>query len=79
MAKGASANEKKFSLKRMFKSIGKFFKDCKSEMKKIVWFSRKQTIRSTILVIVVLVVCSAIICTLDFGFSNGLVALGKLI
>ena len=50
--------------------ISKFFKDYKSELKKIVWFSKEQTIKSTALVIVVLVICSAVISGLDFGFSK---------
>lgn len=61
------------------KKIGKFFRDYKSEMKKIVWYGRKQTINSTILVVITLIITSAIICALDFGFSSGLIALGKLI
>ena len=53
-----------------FKRIGKFFRDYKSELKKIVWFSKEETLRSTLLVIIVLVVCSAVISGLDFGFSH---------
>ncbi len=65
--KPAKAKSDKPSL---FKRIGKFFKDYKSELKKIVWFSKEETIRSTVLVIIVLVICSAVISGLDFGFSH---------
>ncbi len=54
----------------VWRRLGKFLKDCKSELKKIVWFSKEQTIKSTAVVIVVLVVCSAVISGLDVGFSK---------
>ena len=59
--------------------ISKFWREYKSEMKKIVWFSRKDTINSTILVLVSIIVCSAVISLLDYGFSSALMAIGKLI
>ncbi len=59
--------------------IKKFFKDYKSEMKKVVWYSKKQTIRSTGLVIVCLVVVSAVISLLDLGLSNLILWLGSLV
>ncbi len=48
-------------------------------MKKIVWYSRHDTIHSTILVIVSIVIVSAVVSVLDLGFTSGLMALGKLI
>ncbi len=59
--------------------ISKFFREYKSEMKKIVWYSRHDTIHSTILVIVSIVIVSAVVSVLDLGFTSGLMALGKLI
>ncbi|MBP5256428.1 MAG: preprotein translocase subunit SecE [Clostridia bacterium] len=59
--------------------ISKFFKDLKSELKKIVWFGKEQTAKSTGLVLIALVVCSAVISLLDLGFSSLIMWLGKLI
>ena len=64
---------------RMFKAIKKFFKDYKSEMKKVVWYGRKQTIKSTGVVIVVLVATSAAIGLLDLGLNKLLMWIGSLI
>ncbi len=49
-----------------------FFKDYKSELKKITWPSREVTVKSTIVVLVCVLVCATVISLLDFG-------LGKLV
>lgn len=49
-----------------------FFKDYKSELKKITWPSREVTVKSTIVVLVCVLVCAAVIGLFDFG-------LGKLV
>lgn len=59
--------------------IKKFFKDYKSEMKKVVWYGKAQTLKSTGLVIVCLVVVSAVISLLDLGLSNLILWLGTLV
>jgi len=59
--------------------IVRFFKDCKSELKKIVWYGKKQTLKSTLLVIIAIVLSGAIIGVLDLGFSKAIMALGNLI
>lgn len=50
--------------------IAKFFKDYKSEIGKISWMSRKDLVRSTLVVLAVLVVAAVAIGLLDFGFSK---------
>ena len=70
------AEKKKVSI---WSKIAKFFRELKSELKKVVWFGRKPTIQSTILVVVVLVIASLVISMLDYGFSNALMALGRMI
>lgn len=50
--------------------IAKFFKDYKSEIKKISWMSRKDLLRSTLVVLAVLIAASIVIGLLDFGFSE---------
>lgn len=59
--------------------LSKFWREYKSELKKIVWFSRDDTIRGTILVLVSIVVVSIVISALDMTFSTALLALGRLI
>ncbi len=58
--------------------IGKFFRDYKSEFKKIVWPSKDETVRQSVVVIVAIVICGAALLVLDTAFSSGLTALGKL-
>ena len=55
--------------------IVKFLRVYKSEAGKITWLSREQTIKSTKVVLVVLVACALVICLLDFGLSKGVLAL----
>ena len=59
--------------------LKKFFKDNKSELKKIVWYGKKQTIKSTGLVLVCLIVVSAVISVLDLGLSNLIMWIGSLV
>ncbi|HHW24257.1 MAG TPA: preprotein translocase subunit SecE [Bacillota bacterium] len=74
----AEAKPKKPKVK-LSERVGKFFREYKSELKKIVWYSKEDTIRSTVLVLVAIIVFSVIISTLDFLFSSGLLAIGRLI
>ncbi len=54
--------------------IGKFLRTYKSETKKISWLSWEQTRKSTWVVLVVLLICAAVICLLDFGLGHGILA-----
>ena len=58
--------------------VGKFFRALKSEMKKIVWFSWKDTRKSSIVVIVAVVIIALVIGVLDFAFNNGIKLLYNL-
>lgn len=58
--------------------IAKFFKDYKSEFKKIVWPSKEETLKMSVLVIFAIVIASIGIFLLDTGFSAAFSALGKL-
>ncbi len=58
--------------------IGKFFADLKSERKKITWYSKKDTVKSSGLVIGVLVVCAIIIFGVDWCFGQLVALLAKL-
>ena len=50
------------------KSVVKYFKDARSEFKKVVWPSRKQVINNTIVVIVSMVVSGLAIWGMDTVF-----------
>ena len=56
----------------------KYLRGLNSERKKIVWFPWNQTVKSTLVVLIVVVICAAAIGLLDFAFSKGLIALGKI-
>ena len=51
--------------------IGKFFRVYKSEIKKVVWLPWDQTRKSTLVVLVVMIVAAAVVCLLDWGLSTG--------
>lgn len=59
--------------------IARSWREYKSELKKIVWYSREQTIRSSILVVVSILVVGAVISGLDFAFSHFLTWLARLV
>jgi len=65
--------------KRMAERIKKFWKSYKSELKKITWYSRKQTFTSTLLVLACMGISAVFIGLLDLGFSKGIEGLGMLV
>lgn len=70
MSKESKTKEKKTSDKSKKKKpnrIVKWFKDLKSEFKKVVWPSRKKVFNNTFIVLVVLVIASVFVGGLDFG------------
>ncbi|MBQ4630883.1 MAG: preprotein translocase subunit SecE [Clostridia bacterium] len=52
--------------------ITRFFKEVKSEMKKVVWPTKKQVIKNTLIVIAVVLLIGIVIWALDFGFGLGI-------
>ena len=58
--------------------IAKFFRDYKSELKKITWCPFKTVKTNTVLVVVLVVILAIVIALLDLGASTGLIAFGKL-
>jgi preprotein translocase subunit SecE len=58
--------------------VKKFFADLKSEMHKITWYSRKDTAKSSGLVIAVIVVFAIVIGLIDLGFNNLIALLGRI-
>lgn len=72
-AKEKKANEKNSAkaaaAKKPRKSPLKYFKDSKSEFKKVVWPSRKQVFNNTVVVLVAIVVSGVAIWGLDTLFN----------
>ena len=58
--------------------VAKFFRDFKSERKKITWPSKEDTLKKTGVVIVELVIAAAVVGLLDLGFSKLVLLLGSL-
>ena len=52
------------------RSIAKYFKDARSEFKKVVWPSRKQVVNNTIVVIISLIVSGIAVWLLDSAFGS---------
>ena len=50
----------------------------KSELKKIVWSSKNDVKKNTIVVVVAVVAIAIVVGLLDFAFSKGIIALGNL-
>lgn len=76
--KEAPKKEKK-ERKPLGERFKKFWRDYKSELRKIVWCPWRQVRKNSTLVIIAVIVISAVIGLLDFGFSNAIIYLGKLI
>ena len=54
------------------KSLGKFLKGVKSELKKVIWPSKKDLISNTIIVIISVILTASAIWLLDSIFGSGL-------
>ena len=63
----------------LFSRIGKFFKDCRSEFKKLVWPTKKQLVKNSSVVLVSMIVVGACLSLVDVGLSKGLYYLKDLI
>lgn len=55
--------------------VSKVAGEYESEVKRITWLSWAETKRSTIVVLIALVVCATVICLLDLGLAKGILAL----
>ncbi len=64
------ANEKKPNIfKRMGKGIAKFFRDIKSEIKKIVWPTPKTTFKNMGIVLLAMLIVGVVVFGLDAGLG----------
>ena len=75
-AQAQSDKKKKTSffgkVKNFFKGIAKYFKDKKSELKKVVWPSKKDVKTNTITVIAVVVAAAIVLIVLDLIFGGAI-------
>jgi preprotein translocase subunit SecE len=65
----AEAKEKKPNI---FKRCFKFFREVKSELKKVVWPTRKQVINNALIVFAIVIIVGIFIFALDALFQFGL-------
>ena len=63
--------------KKSGNKLFRFFKEVKSELKKVTWPSKKQVIKSTLVVIAAVLVIGVVIWVLDLLFSFGLGSIVK--
>ena len=77
-AKKSKEEKKPGIFVRIGRSLKKFWKSMKSELKRVTWISRKQTFTSTLLVLVCMAISMVVIGLLDVGLSVGLEAIANL-
>ncbi len=58
--------------------VAEFFRNVRSECKKIVWTPWKTVRKNTFVVVIIVIVCAIVIGALDLIFSKGIVSLGDL-
>ncbi|WP_346668513.1 preprotein translocase subunit SecE [uncultured Subdoligranulum sp.] len=75
-AQAQSDKKKKTSffgkVKNFFKGIAKYFKDTKSELKKVVWPSKKDVKTNTVTVIAVVLIAAIVLIVLDLIFGGAI-------
>ncbi|MDD6261973.1 MAG: preprotein translocase subunit SecE [Clostridiales bacterium] len=65
-------DKKPFFLVRFWRAVTRWFKELKSEAKKVTWPSFKQVCKSTLVVVAVTVVVGGLVMLADVVFRNGL-------
>lgn len=69
------AEETKVKKPSIFSRIAKWFRELKSECRKIVWPTRQQTVNNTMVVIAAVIIVGIFVWILDFVFNIGVQAL----
>ncbi len=69
-AKPEKAKPEKAKKTSVFSKIGRYFRDLRSEFKKIVWPSKKQIINNTVVVLICMAITGVAIWILDWAFLN---------
>ena len=70
-----SKAEKKVKKKARSGGAGKWFREMKSELKKVVWPTWNQVVKNTGIVIAMIIIVGAFIALADFGLKAGVGAL----
>ena len=68
----AEANKKPNFFVRAARGLAKWFREMKSEMKKVVWPDGKQLVNNTLIVLAAVLVVGIIVCVFDFLAGKGL-------
>ena len=71
-----STKQKKPSI---WSRLGKYFKDCRSEFKKLVWPTSKQLLKNSSVVLTAIIVVGACLALVDVALHRGLFELKDLI
>ena len=74
----AETNKKPNFFVRTGRALSRWFREMKSELKKVVWPSGKQLLNNTIIVLVAVLIVGVIVCLFDFVAGLGIDLLGKL-
>lgn len=72
---GSDKKPSKVKKPSVFARIGKWFRELKSETKKIVWPNKEQVKNNTAVVLLTILIVGVFIWILDFVFNNGVSAL----
>jgi len=64
---------------RAWRGICRYFRELRSELKKVVWSTPKQVIKNTLIVIICVLIVGAFIWLFDIVANLGIGALGKLV
>ena len=74
----AEMNKKPNFFVRVGRRFSKWFREMKSELKKVVWPSGKQLVNNTVVVLVAVLIVGIIVCLFDLGAGELIGLLRKL-
>lgn len=74
----ADTNKKPNFFVRTGRKLSKWFREMKSELKKVVWPSSKQLVNNTLIVLAAVIVVGAVVFLFDWLASGGLGLLSNL-
>ena len=75
MAEGKKANW----FKRFFGAIARYFRELRSELKKVVWPTPKQVLKNTVIVVTCIVIVGIFVWMFDLAATEGIQALLSLV
>jgi preprotein translocase subunit SecE len=65
-----NAQEQKKDKKGFLKNAGRFLRDTRGEMRKVVWPSRKQAVNNTLVVLIFMAIMAVVIGVFDYGVNS---------